>query len=169
MAYADALDLTSRFDERVIKDLLSDEGVPVESLGGNRKLAAALDDASGRVDSALMVAQQYTTDDLEGLTGNSLALLKRIVCEVAMAYLMGRRPEVFGGDHYEAMQRAAEDFLERLRRGERVFPSVADNVAAGLPSVDGMTAVQYDRLNLIPDRTRRFYPSRGSRLPLGRG
>lgn len=169
MAYANALDLTSRFDERVIKDLLSDEGVPVESVAGNLKLDAALGDASGRIDAALLVAGQYSADDLDGLTGNSLALLKRIVCELAMSYLMGRRPEVFGGDRYEALQKSAEDFLERLRRGERLFPSVADNITSGLPSVDGPSATEYQTLNLLPDRTKRFFPVRATRLPIGRG
>jgi phage gp36-like protein len=169
VAYADADDLVYRFDERVIKDLLSDDRSPVESLHGNLRIEAALDDASGRIDGALQVGGQYTTDDLEGLTSNSLALMKRITCELAMAYLLSRRPELFGGQRYEALQKSSEEYLERLRRGDRLFASSAEHVAAGLPSVDGPTATDYNRLNLLPDRTQRYYPSRSSRLPIGRG
>lgn len=169
MAYASADDLVYRFDERVIKDLLSDHGIPVESLDGNPVLETALEDASGRIDGAIQVAKQYTAVDLAGLTGNSLALLKRIVCEIAMSFLIGRRPEMFGGERWLALQKSSEEYLDRLRKGERLFPAVADNLDAGLPEVDGPTASEYNTLNLLPDRTRRFYPLRGTRLPIGRG
>ena len=170
MSYADADDLTARFDWRIIADLASDSGTQVEesALGGNEKVAAALDDASGRIDAALSVAQVYTAADLAGLSGNSLAMLKRITCELAMLFLIGRRQEKLLDGSLPPMEQKAEDYLDRLRKGERLFGDVAAAAAAGLPTVDGPTTVQYEELNLLPDRTRNFYASRQSRLPLGR-
>jgi len=91
MAYATPTDLSARFDEAIIKDLASDTGDPVDNITTDTKVLAALDDASGRIESACTVSRLYSPDDLAGLTGNTLALLKRITCELAMAYLMGRR------------------------------------------------------------------------------
>ncbi len=171
MAYASASDLTARYDTRIIQDLASDTGTAVSSgaLATDAKVAAALDDASGRIDSALTVARIYSTDDLDDLTGNSLALLKRITCELAMAFLISRRQEKLLDGSVAEVEQKSEDYLDRLRKGERLFGEAESAKDAGLPSVDGPTAVQYNELNLLPDRTRNFYPSRASRLPLGRG
>ncbi len=170
MAYASSADLIARFDVRIIQDLASDTGTQVSAgdLSSDAKVSASLDDASGKIDSALTVAQIYTTDDLEGLTGNSLALLKRITCELAMVFLIGRRQEKFLDESLAQVEEKSEAYLDRIRKGERLFGSVEDAVTAGLPTVGGMTAVEYNELNLMPDRTHNFYPKRQSRLPLGR-
>ena len=171
MAYATSSDLTARFDRRIIADLATDEGVEVSesSLSSNTAVDAALDDASGRIDAALTVARIYTTDDLDALTGNSLALLKRITCELAMTFLIGRRQEKLLDQSLAAVEEKAEAYLDRLRKGERLFGAVDAAKGAGLPTVDGPTAVKYDTLNLLPDRTRNFYPHRAGRLPIGKG
>ncbi len=167
MAHASPADLTARFDENTIKDLASDTGEPVADITNDQKVLAALADASGRIDGALTVSRMYTAADLAGLTGNSLALLKRIVCSLAMAYLIERRPEKYGGEGVSTAKREAEEYIDRIRKGERLFDvEVAKD--AGLPEVDGPTAADYRDLNLIPDRTRNFYPVRAGRLPLGR-
>lgn len=167
MVYADAEDLIARYDEQTVKDLLSDTGEPIADLGGDERLSALLESASGRVEAALLVAKHYNANDLEGLTGNSLALLKDIVCDLTMARLLRRRPEKFGGEAIANVAKEAEDYLDRLRNGDRIF-DVPARQEAGLPSIDGPTALDYERLNLIPDRTKNFYPVRGRRLPIGR-
>lgn len=167
MSYASPADLTARFDENTIKDLASDTGEPVADITNDQKVLAALADASGRIDSALTVSRMYTPVDLAALTGNSLALLKRIVCSLAMAYLIERRPEKYGGEGVSAAKKDAEEFIDRLRKGERLFDVEAAK-DAGLPEIDGPTTTTYRELNLIPDRTRNFYPVRADRLPLGR-
>jgi len=167
VAYATATDLAARYDENTIKDLASDTGEPVDDITTDPKVLAALDDASGRVESAITVARIYSAADLAGLTGNTLALLKRITCELAMVFLIQRRPEKYADEALERMKAGAEDFLDRLRKGERLFAVEAAR-DAGLPEIDGPSAITYNRLNMIPDRTRNFYPSRKSRLPLGR-
>ncbi|MCP4539915.1 MAG: hypothetical protein GY832_22475 [Chloroflexi bacterium] len=169
MAFADSSDLSTRFDARTIKDLASDTGEPAGSVD-NDIVTAALEDGAGRIRSAATVARIYSDDDLDALTGDSLSLIKRLNCELAMAYLMGRRPEKYGDEDggFKQVKQDVDDFLDRLRKGERLF-GVEANLNAGLPTIDGPSAVTYDRLNLIPDRTQNFYPHRGTRLPLGRG
>ena len=170
MAYASSADLTARFDSQIIRDLASDSGTQVEEgdLATDVKVQAALDDASGRVEAALTVARIYSTDDLDALTGNSLAMLKRIVCELAMAFLIGRRQEKMLDEGLQRVEQKSEEYLDRLRKGERLFGANEEAQDAGLPTVGGMTAVEYNNLNLIPDRTHNYYPRRAGRLPLGR-
>lgn len=160
MAYATSSDIIARFDARTIGDLVSDDGVRVEvsALSGNANLTAALDDASGDVESALVMANRYTTTALDALTGNALATLKRITCEIAMAHLFNRRPG-FRPEQHEQVDERARAHLERLRKGENVF-NLEDQRDAGTPSVGGPTTLQFDRLGLIVDRTRHYYPRR---------
>jgi len=167
MAYAASTDLVARYDERTIQDLASDTGTPVDDLGNDAKVSAALDDASGRIDAALTVANLYAESDLTDLTGNSLALLKRITCELALIYLIERRPEKYCGSDLKDRKKEAEEFLDRLRKGERLF-GIDALKEAGLPTVDGPTAVDYKELNLITSRTRNYYPNVKQRLPIGR-
>jgi phage gp36-like protein len=167
VAYADPSDMIVRYDEQTVKDLLSDTGEPIVDLTTNAKLLALLEAASGRLEAALLVARHYTVVELSALTGNSLALLKDIVCDLTMTKLLRRRPEKFGSDAIKAASQEAEEYLDRLRNGERLF-DVPAHIDAGLPSVDGPSTIDYQNLNLIPDRTQRFYPARMRRLPLGR-
>lgn len=167
-AYASSSDLSARFDETIIKDLASDSGEPVVDISSDAKVSAALDDSSGRIDAAVLVAGIYAVTDLTALTGNSLALLKRLTCELAMCDLMRRRqdPEVY--EKLAFMKKDVEDYLDRLRKGERLFGAVDDAIGAGKPTIDGPTATDYQRLNIITVRTRNFYPGIASRLPIGR-
>lgn len=171
MSYADPSDLAKRFDRNDIADLASDTGVPVPDIDTDPNVLAALEDASGDIDSALLVSNLYTPLQLTKVTGNSLAKLKRITCELAMAYLMGRRPEKIDGDFFKAVTERNDKVLERLQAGKNLFNLTDDtsHEEAGLASIDGPTVVDYERLNMIPDRTRNFYPHRGTRLPIGRG
>lgn len=167
MGYATPQDLIERYDQRALADLASDDGAPDNVLTSTR-LSAALDSASGYVDAACQVGQVYSADDLAGLTGNARALLVDLVCELAMVRLMSTRLEKYGNDQVEGVRKRCEEYLDRLRKGERLFPLSAQ-CAAGTATIDGPTAVDYERLNLLPDRTRRYYPSRARRLPIGRG
>ncbi len=171
MAYATPTDLAQYYDGRVIADLASDSDAPVADITADPKVLAILSAASGRVDSALTVANHYRPENLATMiadAGDAAALLKWLVATIAIAMLLSRRPGSRYEERYRATVKDAEDFLDRLRKGERVFGEATAQRDAGLPSVDGPTTVDYDRLNLLPDRTRHFYPSRGSRLPLGR-
>lgn len=161
MAYAAASDLIARKDSRVLGDLVSDDDTRVAegSLAANTYVTAALDDASGDIDAALLVGNRYTAADLSGLTGNSLALLKRITCEIAMFHLLGRRPEI-NADTWEHYAKVRENLLEPLRRGDAVFGDIEASRNAGAPDVDGPSTDDYNDLNLIRDRVTGYFPRR---------
>ncbi len=165
-AYATPTDMIDRFDERTLKQLVADDNTPATSLTSDGKMLAALDDATGAMKSALFVGNQYKPEDLESLTAESQSYRKRLCCEIALSYLIRRRPEKYGKASRE-IQENVDAILEQFRSGVRVF-EIDANRAAGLPSIDGPSAVDYQRLNLLPDRTRNFYPHRQTRLPLGR-
>lgn len=166
MAYASVNDLMARKDRNTVIDLASDTGSQVDDFEIDPNIEAALDDASGAIESALLVGGQYTVTDLTGLEDNAKATLTRLTCEIAMAYLFDRRPGYQPEAAEKALQRA-DAILTQFRRGELMFGLPA-HIAAGLPSVDGPTVVDYNRLNMLADRTRNYYPQRGTRLPLGR-
>jgi len=159
--------LTSFHDETIIADLISDGGEQEPDLDNNTKLLKLLSAAEGRLESACTVANIYTPTILAALTGTSLSLCQEIISGLCMAALLKRRP----GRYQEIAEQVQEyeEYLDRLRKGERVFGGEQDNRDAGMPDIDGPTVTDYERLNLIPDRTRNFYPNRSSRLPIGRG
>ena len=166
-AFASASDLVARYDERIVADLASDSGTPVSDVTSDIRIDAALEDGAGRILAACLNGQIYSEEDLNGLTGVSLSLLKRINCELAMVFLMGRRPEKFASDEYREAMKSAEEYLELLRKGERLF-NVAATLDATVPEIDGPTTSVYNRLNLLPERCTGFYPHRSTRLPIGR-
>lgn len=160
MAYATVPQLLDRKDYRTIGDLVSDDGSPVSevALANNAKVAAALADASGMVDAALLAGSRYTTAQLSALTGNSQAYLIRIVCDITVALLYDRRP-LYDVDGFEKAMKLSEAHLERLRKGEHVF-DVEEVKAAGVPDTIAPSVIEVDRLNLIRDRTQNYYPAR---------
>jgi len=135
-------------------------------LTSNTKLTTALDDASGEIDAALRTGGRYTTDDLEGLTGNSLSHLKRICSDLAMSNLFYRRPGVRTelAAHYHDK---GKDWVEQLRTGVNLF-DLAANVTASNPTINGPSAIDYQRINLLSDRMNNFFPGRAGRLPTDR-
>ena len=166
--YAEPVDLLERHDSNVVNDLCNDAGSreSVMDLVLNNRLLTALDDASGEMDAALRTGSRYSTDDLEGLTGNSLSHLKRICSDIGISLLFDRRP----GTHSQLSARyleKAEKWLDQLRSGIHVF-DVAAQVTAGNPTINGPSAIDYDRLQLIPERMVRFFPGRKQRLPTDR-
>ena len=136
MAYASAQDLLNRYDSRRIGDLAGDVGVRLteSQILTDSKVAAALDDASGKVMAAIKRANRYTDSELNALTGVSLAYLKRITCDMAFAYLNMRRG--YGAAEVEAQApgyRTALEDLNRLGNGEMIF-DVESKREAGNPS-----------------------------------
>lgn len=160
MAYADPDDMMARYDWREVGELVSDnneQADPVQ-LRTDPNLAAALADASGEVDSALLVGGNYTPDQLAELEGNSLARLKNIVCLIAIANLMNRRP-LANWERYQTIKERVDLDLDKLRKGENIL-NIPGKAEAGLPSVGGYTTVEVKDLNLVRDRVRNFFPRR---------
>lgn len=160
MAYATPAQLLERKSPETIGDLVSDDGVQVlpAALLTDDIVEAALEDASGAIEAALLQGQRYSLVDLATLTGGSLMHLVRMTCEIAMAYLYARKP-TYSSEQYKAALELQDIHLERLRRGENVF-NVAANLEAGVPQYATPRAVDIAHLQLIRDRARGFYPRR---------
>jgi len=162
--YATSAQLLERYDARDLGDLVSDtddQASPID-LVTHPMVTTALEDASGSIEGALLVGNRYEPSDLESLTGNSANFLERITCDIAMAFLLARRPG-FDPDRMSAQQDLAESHLERLRNGQNVL-NIVGNRNAGNPTVDGPTLIRFQtHLNLMRDRVRHYYP--GRRLP----
>ena len=170
-AYATASDLIARHDANLVGELITDEHEPATSdeIEDSTVLTTILTDASGQVEAAMLCGNRYSPEQLSELAGNSLGLLKKIVCMIAMAELLNRRP----GRHMESAKyydEQARAYLEDLRTGKNLFNLTDDesNRTAANPSTTGPTAVEYSRLNLLPDQMVRHFPNRESRLPYGR-
>lgn len=170
MAYATSEDMLARYDANTLGDLCSaaDDGTPELDLASSPRMTAALEEAAGRIQAACFVSRLYSAEDLAALTGSSLALLVGLNCQLAMAQLMLARPEKFASEGVRDFRKDAETYLEMLRKGERLFDLAAPQ-DAGLPTIDGPTALEVQNQNLITTRTRNYYPSRASSLPIGRG
>lgn len=166
--YAEPSDLMIQKDQNILADLCQDDGKAPDrsSLADNAILEAMLDQASGVVESALIAGRRYSATDLEDLTGNSQALLKRICCDIGMRFLYERRPD-YDPDALEKHRDLAERYLQRLQKGEDVF-NITANKNAGLVDTAEPTTTDYSKLNLIPDRCNRFFPARQTRLPTDR-
>lgn len=166
--FATAEEMEDRFDSRTIKDLLLDTGEAATNSGATERMVTALMDATGAIITACNVGKMYAEDDLETVKttrGPDGYLLRRICCELALVYLIEARPEKFKGQ-YSELTRRTEGYLDRFRKGERVF-SITANKDAGVVSHEGLDRYQYPlHGNWIPDRMRGFYPPRA--LPSGR-
>lgn len=161
-AYATPAQLMQRYDVRVLGDLASDNGVRVDQPGlvSNTNIQAALDDASGEIEAALLQGERYTTSDLSSLTGNSAKYLVRLTCKIAFGLLWERRPWSDDDDRREQAMDQARKALDQLRKGEHVF-DVAAVKDAGLPAQRTPSVTTITNLNLGVDRMRgHYYPRR---------
>ena len=158
--YATGSQLLERYDARILGDLVADDNTQIAAaaLPANANIVAALEDASGDIDAALLVGRRYSPDDLSGLTGNAAKHLIRITCDIAVSYLLRRRvqqdPERAG-----AQMQLAETPLDSLRNGINVF-GLDPQMDAGKPTTTGPSTPDYNNLNLMRDRTRNYYPAK---------
>lgn len=169
MSYATVADYLLRYDASQAGDLVSDTGVAVPSgqLATNTVLLQMLEDASGDIDAALLAGERYTPANLtpydaitnpSGISGNSIAYLKRICCDIAHVMLLKRRG-AFDPERNAAQLEAAETHLERLRRGDAVF-GLAAQIDAGVATYSGIGSVDFRSLHLPMDRSRNYFPRR---------
>lgn len=156
-------------DDRVVRQLLSDDTTPVTGdLDDNELLTAILKQASGEVESAACAGQRYvineTRNDLLSLTYNSAEYLAAVVASLAFQRLTMRRRDALMQQarptiDYEETQK----FLERLRLGERVFGLLENHQASALDSVIE-TARQVEDRRGVTYTASRFFGTRNNRL-----
>ena len=160
-------DMRKRYDSRTLLRLsVDDEAIyTLESLDVNPILLTAIEEAEAEVFAALSVAQMYTKEQLNHLTEESLQLYKRIVCELALCFLYMRR----GAESRESvkdMRTVAEEYLDRLRKGERLFSIEGSDVKekAGHGTLVAPTAVHLQNLNGITQRASVYFGGIAQRL-----
>jgi phage gp36-like protein len=142
MSYATPADIQARYDVRRLGDLVRDDGTRAtpSQLSSDANLQAALNDADGVVNAAVLQGQRYKVADLQSLTGNDQQFLIRICCDLAYGHLLARR-----GYTSDEMQKLAPRYtlaiktLEQLSRGNLVF-NVAANLAAGIGVIDTLSS-----------------------------
>lgn len=156
-----ARDMIDRYDFRMLARLCFDDDdkhTRDELQNNSPILLAALSDAFGELKAAVSVAGMYDMKQIDRLTPESLALAKRIVCELALSFLYSRR----GGEARETVKElrdSAEEYLDRLRKGERLFSirSSDEKEKAGQPSLVAPTVVQLHNLNGIVHRVSAYF------------
>jgi hypothetical protein len=132
-----------RYDARWVGKQLLDTGavsVPSDIAdpagAGGAVVAEFIAEASELVMAAAAVGARYTEDDL---TTHGGKLLKRLVADLAMGLILKRRVRASKDeDSFSLPYREALDYLEQLRRGERIFYQVPDVPEAGLPGTADM-------------------------------
>lgn len=150
-----------RDDDSLERPTLNELTTPNNPAG--LRVVAALEAASGELESACLPRGQYTADDLNALTGMGKGYLERVVAGLAVGVLFSRRWPASGKYEELPAVRYAEDTLERLRLGERVF-GFAQNIDAG----KGMSAPPFGPPPQSPTEDRntvaeayRFFGNRG--------
>ncbi len=167
--YCDDVQLLRYIDERIVRDLLSDTGQPVSgSLAANPTLLDILKAASGRLEAAVLVSENYSLSELQAMSDNSKALAADICGTIAKGMLMRRRIGKYTAEQCRAVTQEAEDYLQQLRNGARLF-DVGQHAEAGKPSLEFPTTTEITDLNMITQRTKHFYPRPERRLPISRG
>lgn len=171
-AYASSSDLITRFDTNLISELISDdhESATASEIASSTVVSEALVDASGQVEAAMLCGNRYSPAELAALTGNSLGLLKKMVCMITIASLCERRVGAIPIEQTKYYDDKAAKYLEDLRTGKNLFNLTddEDNRTAATPSTEGPTTVEYTNLNLLPEQMVRHFPNRAARLPSDR-
>jgi phage gp36-like protein len=164
MAIATVNNLIDRFDVRELGQLASDTNIPLNAtqLQTATPVLAALQDATGVLMSALYVAFKYTQSDIDIIlndqdTGpdadDSLALLVRIVCDLAVVYLAQRRGRSYK-EKFPLVQESL-DLIQKLRNGERVL-NLMDKEKAGLTQQAIVTVCDQVNAGLVQTAWRYF-------------
>lgn len=149
-AYAAPADLTDLRSWVAVADLLEDPATSTATptrtanraaVEGHPLVARALKWASGELESAVTAGTRYVPDDLNNLyAGASVGkeMLIGLVCDLAFWWLTKRRKT---GARIEDIAGVFDAFekLDRLKRGDRIFP-FTDTQAAGLPETSPLDA-----------------------------
>lgn len=164
-AYATGQDLIDRADVDQVGDLATDgrESLDQHAVKLHPNVLTALADASGEVDVALIVGGRYTPNQLESLTGNSRSHLIKIVCRLAMNNLLSRRVGEQYADLAEKISKQSREDLRALRSGENVF-GIASIESASTISLETVSSVELDNLNLLPSRMSPYFPNNSQRV-----
>lgn len=128
-----------RHDGRwVAKNVLDDGTAPTvaqladTSTAAGARLEQLITDASEKLMAAASVGARYSVDDLVTYGGN---LVVSITCDLAVGPILKRRGRAVDNyEKYSAAYAEACEYVEQLRRGDRIFFAVPGVPEAGLPA-----------------------------------
>lgn len=167
-SYLTAADFLKRFDVRTTGQLCADDNTQPDATaledsntvyGAN--LLAALQGASGQLESALFVSNMYAYADLQSLTGVSLEYLKDIVAGLTVRRLYYRRGGLKPSDLAEERYQQAMEAIQKLHNGEAIF-SFVQTGDAGLPDNHYLNLVDIQRNDLMPFSYQRVFGIRNN-------
>lgn len=155
------------YDVRQIGDLIGDADARVDATAilTDPNVAAALNAASGEIESACLVGEKYNPTNLNALTGMSAARLQKLCADLAFWNLLVRRyPTAQATETYKA----AQETLQKLRYGELVF-GLQENMDAGKPNSTFVSQNTICQLGLNTTIARRMFGVRGNVRRIGGG
>lgn len=162
-----ATEFLRRNDPRTIGMLATTTTTPITeaALATDTRLAAALEDASGIVESAALRGQKYTAADLALIRDSAsmgAALLFRIVSDIAWGLLWeNRQNKAFNVPPPPSMERSL-DWLNDLASGARIFP-VQENMDAGHTNSQMVTPIEVWNRDGVVVQADRYYGERAER------
>lgn len=161
LGYCTIAEFLNFADLRTVGDLVSDTDERETSLTNNDVLLAAIQRASGMVESAAVIGNRYLPSDLAALTGSAQQLLIGLVADLVIGILYKRRPNKGDppGSYKEAL-----DMLQQLREGERIFPT-QESADAGLPEHQIETPIDVENRNGLSVVAHRYFGRRVRQYP----
>lgn len=166
--YCTPAQLIERCDVRTLGDWLSDETPPrrftsAEVLASTA-LANILLEASGELESGVLMGERYTVEDLQALQAYDSAsqqLLIGIVAGLAFGKVWYRRPRT-DDQKFPTMAQWAQGLLEQLSKGARIFGFV-EVAEAGRMEHGRITAAEITDRDLLVVQADRYFGRRGDR------
>lgn len=166
MGYSQISDLQNSYRTTLLLDLCTDGNSqrPL-SLTSDATVTgvvqAALDQAAGMINSAILFAQRYQPSDLEALTGVDQAYLFALNNALAYWLLLKR---VGRGDPPPAETLAALQDLEKIKQGERLF-NVPENTATQQETITFPSFSALSTVGRLRDRCWKAFPLRQNQNP----
>ncbi len=125
--YCSVAEFLTRYDWRPVMQLMSDDDsqdplrntLTDSTTTEGARLLAILQDASGELETAALLGGRYTVADLQALTGNQVAYIRRITADLAIGRCFQRRPDLFGQPPNQTQ--VAQQVLNALASGDRIF------------------------------------------------
>lgn len=136
-------------DDRVLADLMSDDGTAGTIGEGDLVLLNCIERASADVESYVLRGGRYTLTDLTDLQTDDDWTLKGLVADLATGYLY----QIRGGqipDSAKDRQDRGRETLQELAKGGRIFRDTSA-ISAGTAQVSIITTDQRARSNLVSD------------------
>lgn len=166
-AYCTVGQFLNWFDQRVVGDLVMDDGSRNSSLTTNAVLLQILQEASGDVEAAVMLGNRYAVADLQALAANTNGgiFLAGIVAGLAFAKLLERRPDL----EYKEPDRTkkARAAVIAISSGDAILP-FQETQAAGEIEEDVETVTDVDNRTMVSWHTRRYLGRRTARYVLSK-